>query len=75
MFHQLEQHVLIVAKCIVNENIDFLEFIQYNVLIVAKCIVNEGMFESTAIPTTVLIVAKCIVNDIDNSTLFEVAVY
>ena len=54
--------VLIVAKCIVNQDVIDLNVSGLDVLIVAKCIVNmlrtglkNGIFK-------VLIVAKCIVN-------------
>ena len=54
--------VLIVAKCIVNdENAQLIVGI-YEVLIVAKCIVNLSQVDLNEIAGAVLIVAKCIVN-------------
>ena len=56
--------VLIVAKCIVNEEVA--EFIADTtvVLIVAKCIVNLGSRFNLDELNYVLIVAKCIVNSL-----------
>ena len=54
--------VLIVAKCIVNEENFQLNSQMTAVLIVAKCIVNIFLTRSRIVDLLVLIVAKCIVN-------------
>ena len=56
-------HVLIVAKCIVNIQVNETEHYSKTVLIVAKCIVNNKYVFKNFIPIPVLIVAKCIVNE------------
>ena len=56
--------VLIVAKCIVNVDMEHWQTAGSLVLIVAKCIVNAFSNASIVSPTKVLIVAKCIVNSI-----------
>ena len=54
--------VLIVAKCIVNNNQMYKLMLDGQVLIVAKCIVNRIQVERYMGMSYVLIVAKCIVN-------------
>ena len=58
----MEQWVLIVAKCIVNEYFDVESINPIVVLIVAKCIVNNLEDLDEFYSRMVLIVAKCIVN-------------
>ena len=53
--------VLIVAKCIVNNNDSGKNMIRAIVLIVAKCIVNQDVIDLNIAGLDVLIVAKCIV--------------
>ena len=67
--------VLIVAKCIVNENDENNKAEIYNVLIVAKCIVNTTINYKINNEKGVLIVAKCIVNGEYNVLLQAVQKY
>ena len=55
--------VLIVAKCIVNFDVDVKLEYDSGVLIVAKCIVNLDRLKMNETGDIVLIVAKCIVNE------------
>ena len=67
--------VLIVAKCIVNEEGKILTVREIEVLIVAKCIVNISLTTSFSALFLVLIVAKCIVNSGESSIAVTVSPY